>query len=93
MIENSKDLMTVPSEFDTRKTMHVKGNCHDKAVMENFFGRLKTEMFYVEEDTFADYEDFKRRAEEYISRYNKSRIKDYQHWKSPNQVLSETQGL
>lgn len=57
--------------------MHVKGNCHDNAVMENFFGRLKTEMFYVEEDTFADYEDFKRRAGEYISRYNKCRIKDY----------------
>ena len=46
--------------------MSRKGKCHDNAVMENFFGRLKVEMFYGEEKTFRNYEDFRKVIEEYM---------------------------
>lgn len=41
--------------------------------MENFFGLLKSEMFYRE--TFASIEDFIRGLEDYIDYYNHKRIK------------------
>lgn len=50
-------------------------------------------MFYGEEDTFTSYEDFKRKVEEYIDWYNRSRIKEYLQWKSPCQVLSTSATL
>lgn len=75
------------AELKITQSMSRKGNCHDNSVMENFFGRLKVEMFYGEEKTFRDFDDFKKKLEEYISWYNKSRIKEYLQWKSPVQVL------
>ena len=36
------------------QSMSRKGNCHDNSVMENFFGRLKVEMFYGEEACYSD---------------------------------------
>ena len=54
--------------------MSRKGNCHDNSVMENFLGRLKSEMFYWEEKSFSDYEDFKSQLGEYIRWYNEERI-------------------
>ncbi|MBR7138576.1 MAG: transposase, partial [Lentisphaeria bacterium] len=50
------------------QSMSRKGNCLDNSVMENFFGRLKTEMFFGE--TFASVEDFKQKLEEYICYFN-----------------------
>lgn len=76
------------SKLGMKQSMSRKGNCHDNAVMENFFGRLKAEMFYGEENTFRDYEDFKKKLEDYIAWYNRSRIKKYLRWRSPRQVLS-----
>ena len=69
------------------QSMSRKGNCHDNSVMENFFGRLKVEMFYGEEKTFRKYEDFRQALEEYILWYNRKRIKEYLQWKTPIQVL------
>ena len=40
--------------------------------MENFFGILKTEMFFGE--TFASVEYFKQKLEEYICYFNNERI-------------------
>jgi transposase InsO family protein len=85
-----KEFGDMLSDLGITQSMSRKGNCHDNSVMENFFGRLKVEMFYGEEDTFTSYEDFKRRLEEYIDWYNRSRIKEYLHWKSPYQVLSNS---
>ena len=33
-------------EHNITQSMSRKGNCLDNSVMENFFGRMKTEMFY-----------------------------------------------
>lgn len=83
-----KEFGDMLADLGITQSMSRKGNCHDNAVMENFFGRLKVEMFYGEEDTFTSYEDFRKRLAEYIDWYNRSRIKEYLQWKSPYQVLS-----
>ena len=55
-----------------RQSMSRKGNCLDNAVMENFFGILKTELLYIQE--FDSMEDFIKELHEYIQYYNHSRI-------------------
>ena len=56
-----------------RQSMSRKGNCLDNAVMENFFGLLKTELYYLEK--FESAEQLARAIEEYIHYYNHDRIK------------------
>ena len=53
--------------------MSRKGNCLDNAVMENFFGLLKSELLYLRE--FESFEEFKEELEKYIYYYNHHRIK------------------
>ena len=55
------------------QSMSRKGNCHDNAVMENFFGLLKQEMYYGE--VYYSYEKLKKEIERYIKYYNEQRIK------------------
>lgn len=55
------------------QSMSRKGNCLDNAVMENFFGLLKSELFYLQE--FKSIEDFISELEKYIHYYNHKRIK------------------
>lgn len=50
------------------QSMSRKGNCYDNAVMENFFGQLKTEMFH--HDRFASVADLITAIDEYIDWYN-----------------------
>jgi len=56
-----------------QQSMSRKGNCLDNAVMENFFGILKSELLYLQD--FESIEHFKRELVEYIKYYNESRIK------------------
>ena len=55
------------------QSMSHKGNCLDNAMMENFFGIMKSELLYP--NTFKDLDHFKRELEEYIEYYNNDRIK------------------
>ncbi len=55
------------------QSMSRKGNCYDNAVMENFFGILKSEFLYYNE--FTSIEHFKEELEKYIHYYNHKRIK------------------
>jgi len=55
------------------QSMSRKGNCLDNAVMENFFGLLKSELLYLQ--TFDSVEHFKRELVDYIDYYNNRRIK------------------
>jgi transposase InsO family protein len=55
------------------QSMSRKGNCLDNAVMENFFGILKTEFFHGRK--FESLQAFKSGLEEYIRYYNHDRIK------------------
>lgn len=54
-------------------SMSRKGNCLDNAMMENFFGLMKSELLYAE--TFENMEQFKQKLKEYIKWYNSKRIK------------------
>ncbi len=47
--------MSVP--LNQKVSMSRKGNCYDKAVMENFFGIMKSEFLYIKE--FESVEHFK----------------------------------
>jgi putative transposase len=65
------------------QSMSRKGNCYDNAVMENFFGILKSEFFYTEE--YDSIEHFKVELDQYIHYYNHKRIKAKLKGKSPVQ--------
>ena len=56
-----------------RQSMSRKGNCLDNAVMENFFGLLKSELLYLQK--FESMEHFKFELIEYLDYYNNRRIK------------------
>src|SRR4029079_1665100 len=55
------------------QSMSRKGNCLDNAVIENFFGLLKSELLYLQK--FESMEHFKQELEDYIHYYNHRRIK------------------
>jgi Transposase and inactivated derivatives len=55
------------------QSMSRRGNCLDNAVMENFFGILKSEFFYDEK--FDSMTHFIGKLHEYIYYYNNDRIK------------------
>ena len=55
------------------QSMSRKGNCLDNAVMENFFGLLKSELLYLQQ--FDSLEHLKNELIEYIDYYNNRRIK------------------
>lgn len=55
------------------QSMSRKGNCLDNAVIENFFGILKSELFYIMK--FKDINHLKIEIKEYIKYYNNERIK------------------
>jgi len=57
------------------QSMSDKGQCKDNAVMENFFGRLKTEMFYGYERYFKNFDILKKEVKKYITYYNNERVK------------------
>ncbi len=59
-------------EHNIIQSMSRKGNCMDNGAMENFFGRLKVEMFYGEK--FSSVDDFTQKLHAYISYYNNERI-------------------
>ena len=57
------------------QSMSRKGNSLDDGLMENFFGLLKTEMFYDQEYKYHNLEELSKAIEEYIEYYNNERIK------------------
>lgn len=60
------------AEHNIIQSMSRKGNCYDNSVMENFFGRLKVEMFYGEK--FESVNTFIDELKKYIDYYNNERI-------------------
>ena len=56
------------------QSMSRKGNCLDNSPMENFFGKMKIEMFYGFEYTFKSLDELQKAMEDYIEYYNNQRI-------------------
>ena len=58
------------------QSMSRKGNSLDNGLMECFFGILKSEMFYEQEEKYKTLEELKEAIENYIYYYNNKRIKE-----------------
>jgi putative transposase len=56
-----------------KQSMSRKGNCLDNAIIENFFGIIKSELFYLKK--YSSINQLKQEIIEYISYYNNDRIK------------------
>ncbi|WP_230383944.1 IS3 family transposase [Pedobacter endophyticus] len=55
------------------QSMSRKGNCLDNAVIENFFGTIKSELFYLKK--YQSIEELKKDIKSYITYYNHDRIR------------------
>ena len=77
------------SEHNITQSMSRKGNCMDNGAMENFFGRLKVEMFYGEK--FESINTFIDELKSYIYYYNNERISLKLKGMSPVQYRTHSQ--
>ncbi|WP_246875208.1 IS3 family transposase [Corynebacterium sp. Marseille-P3884] len=76
------------SDNGGRQSMSRKANCYDNAVMENFFGHLKTEMYHGE--VFDTVAEFNQAIDEYIGWYNTERIQQRLKGLTPMQYRNQT---
>jgi putative transposase len=70
------------------QSMSRKGNCYDNAVMENFFGHLKEEMFH--RTRFLNTDALETALHEYIRWYNTERISTKLEGLSPVQYRARS---
>ena len=77
-------------EKGIRQSMSRKGNCLDNACAENFFGILKSELYYIKEKQYKNIEDLEKDIIEYIDYYNNKRIKCQLKGMSPVQYRENT---
>ena len=75
-------------EKGVAQSMSRKGNCLDNAVMENWFGIMKTEFFHRKK--FESIEAFKAELCDYIHYYNHDRIKEKLKGLSPVQYRNQS---
>ena len=75
-------------EKGIKQSMSRKGNCLDNAVIENFFGILKSELLYLQE--FKSIEHFRKELDDYIDYYNNRRIKSALNNMSPVMFRTHT---
>ena len=71
--------------YGIRPSMSRKGNCLDNACAENFFGILKSELYYIKEKEYKNIEELEKDIIEYIEYYNNRRIKSKLKGMSPVQ--------
>lgn len=79
----------IRSKYGITQSMSRRGNCLDHAVMENFFGILKSECFYTQK--FQSIEQLAAELKEYIHYYNHDRIKLKLKGLSPVQYRIQSQ--
>ena len=65
--------LSMLSEKGVPQSMSRKGNCLDNAVMENFFGIMKSELLYL--NKFPTIDNFIGKLHNYVHYYNHQRIK------------------
>ena len=58
-----------------RQSMSRKGNCLDNTCAENFFGLLKSELYYIKEKEYKNIKELEEDIIKYIDYYNNKRIK------------------
>jgi len=78
-----KQYQSLLKEKGIKQSMSRKGNCLDNAIIENFFGILKSELFYLKK--YNSINQLKQDIVEYINYYNNVRIKSNLNKMSPIQ--------
>ena len=78
-----KQYQTILKDKGIIQSMSRKGNCLDNAIIENFFGILKSELFYLKQ--YKSITQLKHEIKEYIIYYNNDRIKQNLKGMSPIQ--------
>jgi putative transposase len=73
------------------QSMSRKGNCLDNAVAENFFGTLKSELYYLNQYNTVD--QLKQDIKDYIKYYNYDRIRLNLNGMSPIQYRAHVENL
>lgn len=84
-----KQYQALLKEKGIRQSMSRKGNCLDNSLAENFFGLLKSELFYMKE--YKTIEELEKDIIEYIDYYNNKRIKGKLKGMSPVQYRVHSQ--
>ncbi|MGN0716970.1 IS3 family transposase [Treponema berlinense] len=69
------------------QSMSRKGNCLDNAVIENFWGILKTEWFYLND--FDSVDTFLEQLEDYIHYFNYERDSSVLNYRTPVEVRTK----
>ena len=69
------------------QSMSRKGNCLDNAVIENFWGTLKSEWFYLND--FDSVDNFLEQLESYIHYFNFERDSSVLNYRTPFEVRTE----
>jgi len=68
-----KQYQNLLKEKGITQSMSRKGNCLDNAVIENFFGIIKSELYYLKK--YSSVVELKKDIKDYINYYNNDRIK------------------
>jgi len=69
------------------QSMSRKGNCLDNAIIENFFGTIKSELFYL--NKYDSIDELKGAIKKYITYYNNDRIRLNLNGMSPAQYRAQ----
>jgi len=67
-----QEYRTMLADRHIKQSMSRRGNCHDNASMESFFGVLKSECFHTRKFTSID--ELKKELVDYVRYYNHKRI-------------------
>ena len=78
-------------KMNISQSMSRKGNCLDNAIVENFFGTLKSELYYL--NRYTSVEHLKLDIKEYINYYNYDRIRLNLNGMSPVQYRAHSEKL
>ena len=73
--------------------MSRKGNCLDNSPMENFFGKMKNEMFYGFENTFESLDNLKQAMIDHIPYHNNFKITVKKKGLTPLQIRNQALSL
>ncbi|QIW21094.1 IS3 family transposase [Bacillus thuringiensis] len=88
-IYTAKEFQAYAKQNGIITSMSRKGNCHDNAVMESFFGHLKSEAFYSQKITKVSNTTVRKIVLEYIHYYNCVRIQEKLNHLSPKEFREQ----
>lgn len=90
----SKEFHEFVTENNFIRSMSRKGNCHDNAIVENFFGTFKSESIYKKtlKNGKLTHSEMEKVIDEYIEYYNNRRRQERIGFKTPVEYRKELIG-